>query len=241
MTDSPGDAQRRADLRRMRALATGLLVLAAVLYLLTLRDVRQGWLGWVNAGSEAAMVGALADWFAVTAIFRHPLGLPIPHTALVKRRKNELGRSLQEFVTNNFLTVQIIQDKIAEAGLPGRAARWLQSAENRRRLGAQLVRGARLLLAKVKDDDVAAMVDQSVLPRLREHQVSPVAGSLLADVVADGSHQHLVDVLARELNQWLRRNPDAARHVIGERAPSWSPRWIDKQVSGFGYQQALDW
>ncbi|GAB2486531.1 DUF445 domain-containing protein [Luteococcus sediminum] len=241
MTDSPGDAQRRADLRRMRALATGLLVLAAVLYLLTLRDVRQGWLGWVNAGSEAAMVGALADWFAVTAIFRHPLGLPIPHTALVKRRKNELGRSLQEFVTNNFLTVQIIQDKIAEAGLPGRAARWLQSAENRRRLGAQLVRGARLLLAKVKDDDVAAVVDQSVLPRLREHQVSPVAGSLLADVVADGSHQHLVDVLARELNQWLRRNPDAARHVIGERAPSWSPRWIDKQVSGFGYQQALDW
>lgn len=241
MTDAPGDAQRRADLRRMRALATSLLVLAAVLYLLTLREARHGWIGWVNAGSEAAMVGALADWFAVTAIFRHPLGLPIPHTALVKRRKNELGRSLQEFVTNNFLTVQIVQDKIAEAGLPRRAAVWLQSAGNRQRLSAQLARGARLLLARVKDEDVAAVVEQSVLPRLREHQVSPVAGSLLADVVADGSHQHLVDVLARELNQWLRRNPDAARHVIGERAPSWSPRWIDKQVSGFGYQQALDW
>lgn len=81
MMDAPGDAERRADLRKMRALATGLLVLAAVLYLVTLRDVRSGWMGWVNAGSEAAMVGALADWFAVTAIFRHPLGIPVPHTA----------------------------------------------------------------------------------------------------------------------------------------------------------------
>ncbi|WP_420177034.1 DUF445 domain-containing protein [Luteococcus sp. OSA5] len=241
MMDAPGDAERRVELRRMRILATGLLVLAAVLYLLTLRDSRVGWIGWVNAGSEAAMVGALADWFAVTAIFRHPLGLPIPHTALVKRRKNELGRSLQQFVTNNFLTRDIIQERVRDAEVSRRIAVWLESGTNRRRLLAQVVRGARILLNRVKDDDVQVLVTDTVIPRLRSMEMSPMAGALLSDVVQDGSHQQLVDVLARELHDWLQRNPDTARHVIGERAPSWSPRWIDKQVSGFGYSQALEW
>jgi len=241
MMDAPGDAERRVQLTRMRTLATGLLVLAAVLYLVTLRDVRAGWLGWVNAGSEAAMVGALADWFAVTAIFRHPMGIPVPHTALVKKRKDELGRSLQQFVTNNFLTADIFRERVAEAQVAQRAADWLQVPRNRRRLLAQLVRGARELLGRVRDSDVEALVAETVLPRLQEQQVSPVAGTLLADVVKDRSHQQLVDVLSRELHDWLQRNPETARHVIGERAPSWSPRWIDKQVSSFGYQQALEW
>ncbi|HSN44118.1 MAG TPA: DUF445 family protein, partial [Propionibacteriaceae bacterium] len=104
LIDAPGDAARRVALRRMRWVATSLLIIAAIIYLVTLRETPTGWMGWVNAGSEAAMIGALADWFAVTAIFRHPLGIPVPHTALVKRRKDELGRSLQQFVTNNFLT-----------------------------------------------------------------------------------------------------------------------------------------
>ena len=137
MMDAPGDAERRVALRRMRLVATGLLVAAALLYLLTLRETRHGWLGWVNAGSEAAMVGALADWFAVTAIFRHPLGIPVPHTALVKRRKNELGRSLQQFVTNNFLTTDVLQERVREAQLVQRAADWLERPDNRRRLLAQ--------------------------------------------------------------------------------------------------------
>lgn len=241
MLDAPGDAERRADLRKMRALATGLLVLAAVLYLVTLRDVRSGWMGWVNAGSEAAMVGALADWFAVTAIFRHPLGIPVPHTALVKRRKNELGRSLQQFVTNNFLTADIFRERVRDAQVAQRVANWLQSPANRRRALGQVVRGLRALLDRVRPQDVEGLVTETVLPRLRQQQMSPLAGDLLADVVRDGSHQQLVDVLAKELHGWLERNPDAARHVIGERAPAWSPRWIDKQVSGFGYQQALEW
>ncbi|MEL4359344.1 MULTISPECIES: DUF445 domain-containing protein [unclassified Luteococcus] len=241
MIDAPGDAERRADLKKMRLVATGLLVLAAVLYLLTLRDVRTGWVGWVNAGSEAAMVGALADWFAVTAIFRHPMGIPLPHTALVKRRKNELGRSLQQFVTNNFLTADIFRERVRDAQVAQRIADWLQQPGNRRRALAQVVRGLRALLDRVRDEDVEGLVTDTVLPRLRQQQMSPLAGDLLADVVRDGSHQQLVDVLAKELHAWLERNPDAARHVIGERAPSWSPRWLDKQVSGFGYQQALEW
>lgn len=241
MMDAPGDAERRVALRRMRLVATGLLVAAALLYLLTLRDTRHGWLGWVNAGSEAAMVGALADWFAVTAIFRHPLGIPVPHTALVKRRKNELGRSLQQFVTNNFLTTDVLQERVREAQLVQRAADWLERPDNRRRLLAQLVRGAKVALSRVKDSDVSELVEATVLPRLRNHPVSPTAGRMLADVVSDRSHQQLVDVLARELHSWLQRHPDAARQVIGERAPKWTPGWLDKQVVDFGYSQALEW
>ena len=241
MMDAPGDAERRVALRRMRLVATGLLVAAALLYLLTLRETRHGWLGWVNAGSEAAMVGALADWFAVTAIFRHPLGIPVPHTALVKRRKNELGRSLQQFVTNNFLTTDVLQGRVREAQLVQRAADWLERPDNRRRLLAQLVRGAKVALSRVKDSDVSELVEATVLPRLRNHPVSPTAGRMLADVVSDRSHQQLVDVLARELHSWLQRHPDAARQVIGERAPKWTPGWLDKQVVDFGYSQALEW
>lgn len=241
MTTSPADAARRRDLVRMRAVATGLLVLAALLYVLTLRDTRAGWLGWVNAGSEAAMVGALADWFAVTAIFRHPLGIPVPHTALVKRRKNELGRSLQEFVTGNFLTAEVVTGRVAEAQVAGRVATWLQDVGHRERLLAQVARGVRLGLGRITSEDVEALVTRTVIPRLRERQVGPVAGSLLADVVRDGSHQQAIDVLARELYAWLAAHPDAARRVIGERAPSWSPAWLDKQVVDFGYRQALEW
>src|SRR3954465_13372991 len=109
-TDPQLDEQRRAGLRRMRTLAVGLLLFAALVYLLT--QGQDGWLGFVNAGAEASMVGAIADWFAVPPLFKPPLGLPIPHTALIPRRKDELGRSLEEFVGENFLQESIIRERI---------------------------------------------------------------------------------------------------------------------------------
>src|SRR5690349_24988294 len=116
--DLTADAIRRQALRRMRTVAVSLLLLAAAVYVATLG--RDGVLGFVNAGAEASMVGAIADWFAVTALFRHPLGLPIPHTALVPRRKDDLGRGLQEFVGENFLQEQIIRERVGAAKI-GRA------------------------------------------------------------------------------------------------------------------------
>jgi uncharacterized membrane-anchored protein YjiN (DUF445 family) len=99
--DPAADAQRRRGLRRMRTVAVSLLLFAAAVYLLT--QDQDGFLGFVNAGAEASMVGAIADWFAVTALFKHPLGIPIPHTALIPKRKDDLGRGLEEFVGENFL------------------------------------------------------------------------------------------------------------------------------------------
>src|SRR5690349_24893912 len=118
------DAERRSRLRRMKSLAVGLLVFAAAVYLLTLDQ--DGFWGYVNAGAEASMVGAIADWFAVTALFKHPLGLPIPHTALIPKRKDEFGRSLEAFVQENFLQEAIIRDRLVAAQISARAAEWLR-------------------------------------------------------------------------------------------------------------------
>src|SRR5215212_253740 len=123
LPEAAADAERRRRLRRMRSLAVGLLVFAALVYLVTLDQ--GGFWGYVNAGAEASMVGAIADWFAVTALFKHPLGLPIPHTALIPRRKEELGRSLEEFVGENFLQEAIIRERIGAAELSRRLADWV--------------------------------------------------------------------------------------------------------------------
>ncbi|HEU4641845.1 MAG TPA: DUF445 family protein, partial [Gemmatimonadaceae bacterium] len=104
----PDDAERQAKLDRMKARATGLLVLATAIYIVArLLEPRHPWMGFVRATAEAAMVGGLADWFAVTALFKHPLGLPIPHTAIVASRKDRIGRTLGNFVQNNFLQREV--------------------------------------------------------------------------------------------------------------------------------------
>ena len=110
VTETDADAVRRTRLRRMQSVALGLLLFAAVVYLVTLD--RDGFWGYVNAGAEASMVGAIADWFAVTALFRHPLGLPIPHTALIPRKKDEFGKSLEEFFAENFLQEEMIRERL---------------------------------------------------------------------------------------------------------------------------------
>ena len=108
------DPERLRDLRRMKLFATGLLVLAALVYLVARANEEDGpgWVGYVRAFAEAAMVGALADWFAVTALFRYPLGLPIPHTAIIPKRKDQIGRSLGEFVQGNFLTREVLAERL---------------------------------------------------------------------------------------------------------------------------------
>ena len=241
LQETPADARRRAGLRRMRTVATGLFVLAAVVYVATLRLDHGGVWGFVNTAAEAAMVGALADWFAVTALFRHPLGIPVPHTALVKKRKDELGRSLQEFVSENFLTEEIARDRLASAHVAERLGRWLGQPRNRERVLAEVTRGGTLALERVADEDVHDFLAEMLLPRLSHEPVSPILGSHLEGVVEGGNHTGLVDLGIDEMHRWLTDNPDLFAEVVGERAPWWSPDWLDDRVIGWTYQQALGW
>src|SRR6195952_1329121 len=173
-SESPADAHRRTRLRRMKAVAGGLLLLAAVVYLLTLDS--DGFLGFVNAGAEASMVGAIADWFAVTALFRHPLGLPIPHTALVPRKKDEFGKSLEEFFAENFLNESVIRERLAAADIFRRIGTWLTEPANARRVVAESATVAAIGLRKMRDQDVESVVKDVLIPRFMEEPISPIAG-----------------------------------------------------------------
>jgi uncharacterized membrane-anchored protein YjiN (DUF445 family) len=237
--DPAADEQRRIALRRMRTLAVGLLLFAATVYLLTLGQ--DGFLGFVNAGAEASMVGAMADWFAVTALFKHPLGLPVPHTALVPTRKDELGRSLEEFVGANFLQEAVIRDRIALARLSERVGHWLVEPENSKRVVDEVASVSRLGLSRVRDEDMAALVEDALLPRFRDEPISPIAGSLLEEIVRDGAHHGLVDLALEEAHRWLLENEETFTDVVGERAPWWSPQALNERVTHRVYVEALAW
>ncbi len=237
--DAAGDAERRSALRRMRLLATGLLVLAAAVYALTAG--RDGAWGFVNAGAEAAMVGAVADWFAVTAIFRHPLRLPIPHTALIPRRKEALGKSLEQFVAENFLAEDVVRDKVARAGIPRRAGAWLAERGGAARVvdeAATVLTGA---LGILRDEEVTAVIDQVLVRRLGAQAWSPALGRLLAEVVRDGTHHPVVDLTLAEAQRWLRGNEALVRRLVEERAPLWAPDWLNERLGRRVYTEAQRW
>ena len=232
------DEGRRRGLRRMRALALGLLLLAAVVYVLTPED--GGW-GYVHATAEASMVGAIADWFAVTALFRHPLGLPIPHTALIPRRKQALGVSLQQFVTDNFLSEQVVRDRVAGAEISQRVGEWLEDPAHCARVVHEGSRASRLALARVSDTDVAALVVHELVPRLLAEPLSPAAGGLLAEVVRDRAHHGLVDLVLIEAADWLSDNEETVARVVSTRAPWWSPQWLDERVTHRIHTELVGW
>jgi uncharacterized membrane-anchored protein YjiN (DUF445 family) len=223
----------------MKSLALSLLMLAALVYLVT-RD-RDGFLGYVNAGAEAAMVGAIADWFAVTAIFRHPMGLPIPHTAIIPKRKESLGASLQEFVAENFLREDVVRERVSTTKVAARAGGWLVDGDHAQRL---VDIGARVLsdgLGHVKESDVAAVVEEAIIPRMLDEELSPMAGQLLGEVVRDGAHVGAVDLMLTELHRWLSANQEEVTSLVGQRAPWWTPIWLDERVAVRIHAESVEW
>lgn len=238
-SDPVADEQRRSALRRMRTVALGLLVLAAVVYALTLG--RDGFWGFVNAGAEASMVGAIADWFAVTALFRRPLGLPIPHTALVPRRKDELARGLEEFFGENFLQEQIIRDRIEASTISLRVGQWLSDPDHARRLVDEVAEVAAIGLTRIRDEHVEALVTEALVPRFREEPVAPLLGGLLGEVLRDDLHHGLVDLALEELHGWLVENQRTVTEVLGERAPWWAPPGINDRITTRIHLELVRW
>jgi uncharacterized membrane-anchored protein YjiN (DUF445 family) len=240
IVDPAVDAQRRRDLRRMRGVATGLLLFAALDYLLT-RGHDDGLLGFVNAGAEASMVGACADWFAVTALFRHPLGLPIPHTALIPRKKEMIGRSLEEFVSENFMHEDIVRERVLDAEPTRRAAEWVLAPGHAKRLVDEVATVTVHALHRIPDDDIRAIIEQAVIPRLKQEPVSSLAGGLLDQVVRDEAHVALVDLALDEIRIWLVDNEDLFESLIIQRAPAWVPDAVNDLVARKIHTEALKW
>ena len=238
-TDPSADEVRRSALRRMRTVAVSLLVLAAVVYVATL-GLDGAW-GFVNAGAEASMVGAIADWFAVTALFKHPLGLPIPHTALIPKRKDDLGKGLEDFVGENFLQEEIIRERVLGVQIAQRVGDWLAVPANAERVVTEGSEIAAVALGKVRDEHIEALVTEALVPRFREEPIAPLLGGLLAEALHDDLHHGLVDLMLEEMHGWLLANPDTVHEVLGERAPWWAPDSVNTYVINRAHLEMVRW
>jgi uncharacterized membrane-anchored protein YjiN (DUF445 family) len=225
------EAERARRLAVMKRRATGLLVLFTVLFIAArLLESRYPWLGVVRAVSEAAMVGGLADWFAVTAIFRRPLGLPIPHTAIVPTRKDRIGRSLGNFVQKHFLTREVLTRHLSGLQIARRIATWASQPENARHVATQ-VAGALARAAEVlPGDDVREAIHTSLVSRGRATQVAPILREVLSFVAADGRHQLLLDRALELVAGLVHQNRDAIRERVGTETPWWVPTVIDEKL-----------
>ncbi|GAB3453142.1 DUF445 domain-containing protein [Actinophytocola sediminis] len=238
----PGEAEKQRGLRKMKLVALSFLLGATVVFLATAfwqSAGAPGWVGYVKAAAEAGMVGALADWFAVTALFRHPLGIRIPHTAIIPTRKDALGNSLGEFVGTNFLAEDVVRDRLRRIGIGGRLGGWLAEPANAERVTAELATVVRGAVTVLRDEDVQAVLEQAVVRRVVAVPWGPPLGKLLAGVFADGSHHKLVDLMCDRAYEWVKNNHNSVLRVVSDRAPSWSPRFVDSMVADKVYGEVL--
>ena len=203
--------------RSLRHIATGLLVAMLLVYAIaTVYAPIYPWLGFVRAFSEAAAVGALADWFAVVAMFRHPLGLPIPHTAIIPRNKDRIGASLGRFVEENFLEPEILYEKLADVDLMRHLAEWLKQEGRSAAIAANATDLLPQILDAVEDEDVSRFVSEQVVARIGEVEVAPLAGEILGMLTHDSRHQEILDALLRTASRLLHEYDGMIRQKITE-------------------------
>ena len=230
---------KRRQLQVNRRRATACLIVVTLVFVaatLALRTFEDGWLRYLQATAEAAMVGGLADWFAVTALFRHPLGIPIPHTAIVPERKEQFGATLGEFVQDSFLTPDVLASRIAGARLGERAAAWLAEPVNADRLARALLDAAVTAADLVEDDAVHHLVEDVVRDRARSVPVAPLVGRLLERAVADGRHHGVLDHVLQGAERFLDEHREELHRRAGGKAPWWLPGAVEDRI----FERMLD-
>ncbi len=216
----------------MKRWATGLLILATVVFLVTRwLEPQYPWLAIVRATAEAAMIGGLADWFAVTALFRHPMGIPIPHTAIIPRRKDRVGVTLGAFVQKNFLNRDVIVAKLHTLNAAERAAKWMVEPENARTIARQIARALSATANVVRDEDVEEAITKTAVARIRATQAAPLIGRFLAVLTADNRHQGLLDDAIRLTAKFLSENQDLIRERVENESPWWIPGAVDDRIA----------
>ncbi|MGW0119620.1 DUF445 domain-containing protein [Streptomyces sp. NPDC003327] len=236
------DEEKSRGVRRMKALATGLLALVAVVYALATWAENAGagaWAGYVAAAAEAGMVGALADWFAVTALFRRPLGLPVPHTAIIPTKKDQLGASLGSFVGENFLSADVVRGRLRALGVGRRVGAWLADPDHADRVTSELSTALRGALTVLRDADVQAVVGEAITRRAESAEIAPGLGKTLERMVTDGAHRRAVDLVCTRAHDWLVTHGDSVMDAVQGGAPGWTPRFVDRKVGERVYRELL--
>jgi uncharacterized membrane-anchored protein YjiN (DUF445 family) len=225
------EARRKAELASMKRVATGLLgVAVVVLVVARLLERVWPWMALVRATAEASVVGGLADWFAVTALFRRPMGLPIPHTAIIPTQKDRIGRILGNFLQNHFLSTQVLAANLKQMRLGERVARWLADRANAQRLAGQIAAGVAQTVQALPETEVRELIRDSALSRLQATPLAPLLGSVLAVVAADERHQALLDDALGLVADAIDANRATLRDVVRDQSPWWIPGAVDNAI-----------
>jgi uncharacterized membrane-anchored protein YjiN (DUF445 family) len=225
------EATRRAELTKMKRVATGMLVLALFVFLAARTlEPAYPWLGFVRATAEASLVGGLADWFAVTALFRRPLGLPIPHTAIIPTQKDRIGRVLGNFVEKHFLSRGVLSAKLASLRVSERAARWISRPENSARVATQVAAAVAKAVEALPQGEVTELIRRSAIARLGTIRVAPILGNMLSVVAADDRHQELLDEAIGLVSRAVAENREVLRESFREGSPWWLPGVVDEAL-----------
>ncbi len=232
---TPADFERLAQLRKMQGVALSLLLGMAVVFVVSFALQGQyPWLGYVRAASEGGMVGALADWFAVTALFRHPLGIKIPHTNLISNKKDEIGEGLGSFIEENFLADDVVHHKLSEISGARMAGTWLQEDDHAERLGEMIANAGLGALMVLDDNDVQELIEALARKHVIEPEWGPLMGRALDSFVTGNHHEALIDVAADRLAEWLEQHPESFDRMLSSRLPSWLPgiaqRFVDDRL-----------
>ena len=225
------EAERIQRLRAMKRRATGLLVVMAVAFVvITVFGDNTGWTGYVQAAVAASLVGGVADWFAVTAVFRHPLGVPIPHTAVIVERKDKFGETLGAFVQENFLSSDAMTARLREAHLARRLGDWLADRAHAETVARHMADATVELADMLRDEDVQSVLHEQVRRGLETVPLAPLAGKVLRGATEDGRHQELFDAVLRGVGRSLDQNRETLRSRFEEESPWWVPTAIDHRI-----------
>jgi uncharacterized membrane-anchored protein YjiN (DUF445 family) len=224
----------------MKGVALGALIFMAVLFAFSFafqQDVPA--LAYVRAAAEGGMVGALADWFAVTALFRHPLGIPIPHTAIIPSRKDEIGQTLGEFVETEFLRADVVRAKLEQTAISARLGEWLSEPTHAERVAAEASVMAASVLRALSDEDVGDLLEELAREHLIAPEWGPPLGGWLGRIIEAGGHHAAVDLAADTVAAWLAANRAAFGGLVSRRLPSWVPSIAHRLVDDTVYNEAV--
>jgi uncharacterized membrane-anchored protein YjiN (DUF445 family) len=231
------EQKQLADLRRMKRLASALFWFFTALFLISSIFVERAiWIGFVQATAEAAMVGAVADWFAVTALFRHPLGLKIPHTAIIPQRKDSIGQTLGQFVKDNFLAGEVVADKLRSMNASRNIAAWISRPANSLLLANYVAVGLAAALQVMKDEDIQELIQQNLTQQIRSAQLAPLLGNVLALITSGERKQKLVQGGVKLAAHLIEENKSTLKKKIAEETPWWLPKNVDNAI----YQKIID-
>ena len=235
---------KQRELRKMKLIATGFLVAAAIVFVIARRVETHGgpvWVSYIRAAAEAGMVGGIADWFAVTALFRYPLGIPIPHTAIIPRRKDAIAEGLSEFVSDNFLSETAVREKLSSARIAQRFGVWISDPANAQTVTDEMSSGIAWLTDLGDDEKIADFIEEQFRRVTNDFDAATPLAALVDRIIVNEAYGPVVDLLVDTLKHRLVSDPQRAQDWFDKQLPKWLPGFGKDRIGEWVYEHLIEW